>query len=30
MPMDDYSKKMAKISIDELLAEREIVKHLLG
>jgi malate dehydrogenase len=30
MAMDDYSKKMAKISTDELCAEREIVKHLLG
>lgn len=30
LPMDDYSKKMAKVSTDELVAEREIVKHLLG
>ena len=30
MAMDDYSHKMAKVSTDELCAEREIVKHLLG
>lgn len=30
LSMDDWSKAKAKVSTDELLAEREIVKHLLG
>ncbi len=30
LQMDDWSKQKAKVSIDELVKEREIVKHLLG